>query len=50
MKLYAQITGNAWFFLPTVGITRHDNGEYMLALIWLQLEVGVRWKGGMSPV
>lgn len=43
MKVYARITGSAWFFLPTVACTRHDDGERMLALIWLQMEVGVRW-------
>jgi len=40
---YAQLTGNAWFFMPTVAKTRHTDGEHMLALIWLNMEVGFRW-------
>ena len=42
MRPYAQITGRAWFLLPTLACITHDDGERMLALIWLNLEVGLR--------
>ena len=45
MKPYAQLTGNAWFFVPTCGYIRHADGERMLSVIWLNLEIGVRWYG-----
>lgn len=43
MTPYAKITGEAWFLLPTVAYTRHPDGERMAAVIWLNLEVGLRW-------
>lgn len=43
MSPYARHIGNAWFLIPTIGLTEHAGGECMLALIWLQLEVGLRW-------
>lgn len=42
-ELYAKPTERSWFFLPTVGYIEYDDGERALALVWLQLEVGVKW-------
>lgn len=43
MTPYARLTGDAWFVLPTIGKIKHEDGEHMLALIWLNMEVGFRW-------
>ena len=43
MKTYAKLTGDAWFILPTLAVTRYTDGERAAAVIWLNLEVGVRW-------
>ena len=43
MKPYAKTTGRAWFIVPTVAVIQHEDGEHMAALIWLNMEVGVRW-------
>lgn len=40
---YAAHTNKTWFFVPTVGFVEYDDGEKAVALIWLQLEVGVKW-------
>lgn len=37
------IPPDTWFFLPTVASTEYDDGEKAIAIIWLQLEVGLRW-------
>lgn len=39
----ALLTAGNWFLLPTIGYAEYPDGERALALIWLQLEVGVRW-------
>ena len=44
MAPYARHTGVAWFFLPTLGYVEYEDGERAFALVWLQLEVGVRWR------
>lgn len=43
MTPYARHTDRSWFFIPTAGYIEYADGENALALIWLQLEVGVRW-------
>ena len=44
MTPYARHTEISWFFLPTLGYVEYDDdGERAVALIWLQLEVGVRF-------
>lgn len=43
MTPYARHTERSWFFVPTLGFIQYEDGECALALIWLQLEVGVRW-------
>jgi hypothetical protein len=44
MVPYARHTERSWFFLPTCGYVEYADGERALALIWLQLEIGVRWR------
>lgn len=44
MVPYARHTERSWFFLPTFGFVEYADGERALALIWLQLEIGVRWR------
>ena len=46
MNFYARPTVGSWFFLPTVGYIEYDDGERAIAMIWLQLEVGVSWRPG----
>lgn len=41
--LYARHTQRSWFFLPTVGYVENEDGERAVALVWLQLEIGVSW-------
>ncbi len=43
MRPYARHLGRAWFFIPTVGFIQYDDGERAVALVWLQLEIGLRW-------
>lgn len=43
MNFYARPTENSWFLIPTVGYIEYDDGERAIAMIWLQLEVGVSW-------
>ena len=43
-ELVARGSGAAWFFLPTLGYVEYEDGERAFALVWLQLEVGVRWR------
>lgn len=43
MTPYARHTESSWFFLPTLGYVEYEDGERAVALIWLQLEVGVRF-------
>ena len=43
MTPYARHTEISWFFLPTLGYVEYDDGERAVAIIWLQLEVGVRF-------
>ena len=43
MSFYALHTERSWFFVPTVGFVDFADGERALALIWLQLEIGVKW-------
>ena len=43
MQVYAETTGRAWFLLPTLALVEHQDGERMVGLIWLNLEIGVRW-------
>lgn len=42
MTFYCQLTGRAWFLLPTFAVIEHEDGERMFALIWLNLEMGFR--------
>ena len=44
MAPYARHTGAARFFLPTLGYVEYEDGERAFALVWLQLEAGVRWR------
>lgn len=43
MAFYAKHTERSWFFIPTLGFIEYEDGERALALVWLQLEIGVRW-------
>lgn len=43
LTFYAIPTTRSWFFVPTIGFIEYDDGEKALAVVWLQLEVGVRW-------
>lgn len=40
---YAKHTERSWFFIPTLWYIEYEDGERAFALVWLQLEVGVRW-------
>lgn len=40
---YARHTERSWFFIPALGYVECEDGERAVALVWLQLEVGVRW-------
>ena len=44
MAPYARHTGAARFFLLTLGYVESEDGERAFALVWLQLEAGVRWR------
>lgn len=43
MSFYALHAKRSWPLAPTVGFIEHGGGERGLALIWLQLEIGVKW-------
>jgi len=44
LRLLAQTPGHTWFLVPTICYARHEDGEHMATLAWLNLEVGVRWR------
>lgn len=44
MAFYARPTERSWFFIPTLGYIEYEDGERAVALVWLQLDVGVRWR------